>query len=135
MRGGRGGRGGKVWRVKRGGKGWKVVGLWKGWVCGGVLIHSSVQTARLCPSLPSPFFTKCRLAASAACTWVKKEEGEGGALVSTQTNTLSRNWSGGRVKNPGEFCPFKKGMQECGCTKLMYGVKMKRSPKGPKPNV
>ena len=111
---------------------------WKG-VCvcvwGGVLIHSSVQTARLCPSLPSPFFTKCRLAASAACTWVKKGEGEGGALVSTQTNTLSRNWSGGWVKNPGEFCPFKKGMQECGCTKLRCGVKMKRSPKGPKPNV
>ena len=118
--------------VKKGEKGWNGE---KGCVCGGVLIHSSVQTARLCPSLPSSFFTKCRLAASAACTWVKKEEGEGGALVSTQTNTLSRNWSGGRVKNPGEFCPFQKWMQECGCTKLRCGVKMKRIPKGPKPNV
>ena len=92
--------------VKKGEKGWNGE---KGCVCGGVLIHSSVQTARLCPSLPSSFFTKCRLAASAACTWVKKEEGEGGALVSTQTNTLSRNWSGGWVKILESFALSKRG--------------------------
>ena len=38
--------------VKKGEKGWNGG---KGCV-GGVLIHSSVQTARLCPSLPIPLF-------------------------------------------------------------------------------
>ena len=49
----------------------------------------------------------------------------GGALVSTQSNKLIRNWYGGWVKNPAEFCPFKEGKQECVCTKLMYGENMK----------
>ena len=49
-------------KVGRGGKGWEGYG-------GNVLIHSSVQTASMCPSPPSPFLTKCRLAATAACTW------------------------------------------------------------------
>ena len=79
--------------VERGGG----VAWWKG-VCVGGLIHNSVQTAGVCPSLPCPCLTKCRLAASAACTWVRQGAGEGGALVSTQPSPLIRNWSGGCVK-------------------------------------
>ena len=97
VEGDRGGQGGRGGRVGRGGEGWRG-GLVERGVWGGGLIHNSVQTAGVCPSLPCPCLTKCRLAASAACTWVRQGAGEGGALVSTQPSPLIRNWSGGCVK-------------------------------------
>ena len=80
-------------------------------VCVGVLIHSSVQTARLCPSLPIPLFHQVQASCLSSLHLGEKGGGRGGALVITKTAKRHENWCEGKLANPAEFCHLRKGRQ------------------------